>query len=87
MSVTLRIALTSFPSSVFSSPSHLNSIEYLLRHQRLMVILDDLLLPAHGELCFDSTNTEVEIVVQRVSDQIAGYFPVNAAIAVSFQFS
>ena len=50
MSVALRIALTSFPSSVFSSPSHLNGIEYLLRHQRLMVILDDLLLPVHGEL-------------------------------------
>ena len=52
-----------------------------------MIILDDLFLPALGELRLDSANTEVEVTVQRVGDQLAGYFPTNAAIAVSFQFS
>ena len=52
-----------------------------------MVVLDDLLLPTLGELRLDSANTEVEVAVQRVGDQLAGYFPANAAIPFSFQFS
>ena len=74
MTVTLRITLTSFPSFVFSSPPHLNGIEHLLRHQWLVVVFDNFFLPALGELRFYPPNTEVEVAVQRIGDELARYF-------------